>query len=176
MLKVNRIAETTAAEMKTGIDILLEGGAEALIIDLRDNGGGLVEAGVEIAELFLGSGEVIQQQFKGEITKIFEVDQPGPYLDLPIVLLINGNTASSAEIVAGALKSHARATLVGTPTHGKTSIQLIFELSDGASVHVTSGHWSIPGLTFPLLPDHAVIDDPDGIEFIRTAVAVLGSQ
>jgi len=173
MLRVHRIAETTAEEMQSGIESLLDQGVEGLIIDLQDNGGGLVEAGVDIARLFLESGEIIGQSFKGEGVRTFEVEQPGPFTDLPIVLLINHNTASSAEIVAGALKAHQRATLVGTPTHGKTSIQYIFELGDGSSVHVTSGRWWINGLSFPLAPDIEVLDDPSGVEVLQTAIQVF---
>jgi carboxyl-terminal processing protease len=173
MLRVHRIAETTAEEMGSGIESLLDQGAEGLIIDLQDNGGGLVEAGVDIARLFLEEGEIISQSFKGEGVRTFMVDQPGPFIDLPLVLLINHNTASSAEIVAGALKAHQRATLVGTSTHGKTSIQYIFELADGSSVHITSGRWWIDGLSMPLAPDSVVADDPGGIVLLQTAIQML---
>jgi carboxyl-terminal processing protease len=173
MLRVHRIAETTAEEMQSGIESLLAQGAEGLIIDLQDNGGGLVEAGVDIARLFLKSGEIIGQSFKGEGIRTFDVAQPGPFIDLPLVLLINHNTASSAEIVAGALSAHHRATLVGTPTHGKTSIQFIFELGDGSSVHITSGRWWIDGLSFPLAPDIEVVDDPGGVVLLQTAIQML---
>ena len=173
ILLVHRIAETTAAEMKSGIESLLDQGMEGLIIDLQDNGGGLVEAGVDISRLFLKSGEIIRQTFRGEGVRTFEVDQPGPYSDLPLVLLINHNTASSAEIVAGALKAHQRATLVGTPTHGKTSIQFIFELEDGSSVHITSGRWWIDGLSFPLAPDIEVVNEPSGVKGLQAAIKLF---
>lgn len=175
MLQVNRIAETTAGEMQDGIKDLLNQGAKSLIIDLRDNGGGLVEAGVEIARLFLESGEVIRQVYTAEQENIFTVEQPGPFTQLPLVLLTNGNTASSAEIVAGALKAHQRATVVGTTTHGKTSIQFIFELGDGSSIHVTSGRWWIPGVSFPLAPDIEVIDDLEGVLTLHAAIEELKS-
>ena len=175
LLKVNRIAETTADEMQAGIESLVDQGAEALIIDLRDNGGGLVDAGVKIARLFLESGEIINQTFKGEGVKTFQVDQPGPFIDQPLVLLINGNTASSAEIFAGALAAHQRAILVGTPTFGKTSIQYIFELGDGSSVNITSGRWWVPGQDFPLEPDFTLIDDPTGVQLFQTAIEVLNT-
>jgi carboxyl-terminal processing protease len=173
MLRVHRIAETTAEEMRSGIESLLEQGAEGLIIDLQDNGGGLVEAGVDIARLFLESGEVISESFRGEGDRTFVVEQPGPFTDLPLVLLINHNTASSAEIVAGALKTHQRATLVGTPTYGKTSIQFIFELGDGSSVQITSGRWWIDGLSFPLAPDIQIPDNSMIGEIYQIAIQEL---
>ena len=173
MLRVHRIAETTANEMQSGIESLLGQGAESLIIDLRDNGGGLVEAGVDIARLFLESGEVISESIKGESVRTFEVVEPGPFTDLPLVLLINHTTASSAELIAGALKANQRATLVGTPTYGKTSIQFIFELADGSSVRITSGRWWIDGLSFPLAPDIEVLNDPSGIELLQAAIKLF---
>jgi carboxyl-terminal processing protease len=173
MLRVHLIAETTAEEMQTAIESLLDQGMTGLIIDLQDNGGGLVEAGVDIVRLFLPSGEVIGQSFKGQAARSFVVDQPGPFTDLPLVLLINHNTASSAEIVAGALKAHQRATLVGTSTHGKTSIQLIFELTDGSSVHITSGRWWVDGQSFPLAPDIEVADNSMTGEIYQIAIQEL---
>lgn len=173
LLRVNRIAETTAHEMQTSIDALLDQGIQALIIDLRDNGGGLVDAGVDVARLFLASGEIIQQTSRDKSGRTFSVESPGPYLDLPLVLLINVNTASSAEIVAGALQAQQRATLVGTASFGKTSIQSIFELADGSSVRLTSGAWSIPGVSFPLTPEIEVLDDPLGVEILRSAMDVF---
>ena len=173
VIRVHRIADTTADEIQEGIEDLLVQDAQALILDLRDNGGGLVEAGVRIARLFLESGEVIGQSFKGEAVKTFEVEQPGPFVDLPMVLLINNHTASSAEIVAGALAAQQRATLIGTATHGKTSIQFIFELQDGSSVNITSGRWWVTGVDFPLEPDLVVSDDPEGVVLMQTAIVVL---
>ena len=174
VIRVHRIAETTADEIETGSKDLFDQGAQALILDLRDNGGGLVDAGVKIARLFLESGEVLSQSFKGENVRTFEVEQPGPFLDVPLTVLINEHTASSAEIVAGALSAHQRATLVGTPTHGKTSIQFIFELQDGSSVNITSGRWWVTGIDFPLAPDLVVSDDPEGVVLMQTAIEVLG--
>ncbi len=173
VVRVNRIADTTADEIQVGVEDLLEQGAQALIIDLRDNGGGLVEAGVRIARLFLESGEVISQSFKGESVKTFEVEQPGPFIDLPLVLLINNNTASSAEIVAGALSAHQRAELIGTPTYGKTSIQFIFELQDGSSVNITSGRWWVTGVNFPLEPDIEIEENAPIGNFYEISIGVL---
>lgn len=176
LIHVYRIAETTSDEITSGIVDLQGQGAASFILDLRNNGGGLVESGVDIARLFLSEGNVLHEQFKEESETVFEVKQPGPFADLPLAVLVNGNTASSAEIVAGALAAHERAPLIGAPTFGKTTIQYIFDLQDGASIHVTSGRWWIPGAVFPLQPDIAVSDDPDGTAAVQAALDWLSAN
>jgi carboxyl-terminal processing protease len=170
LIHVYLIAETTADEIANGIADLQEQGAAGFILDLRNNGGGLVNAGVDIARLFLSEGDVLHEHFKGERETVFEVKQPGPFTDLPLVVLVNGNTASSAEIVAGALAAQDCAPLIGAPTFGKTTVQYIFDLQDGSSIHVTSGRWWIPGESFPLQPDVTVGDDPEGTAAVGAAV------
>ena len=176
LVQVICIAETTAQEITASIEDLQGQGAGALILDLRNNGGGLVNAGVAVARLFLAEGEVMRQQFRDEKEEIFNVVEPGPYTDIPLVILVNGNTASAAEIVAGALVRHDRATLIGAPTYGKTTIQYIFDLQDGASVHVTSGRWWIPGVAFPLQPDVILAQDEAEPAYIQAALEVLAEQ
>ncbi len=175
LLHVYLIAETSADEVANAIFDLQSQGATAFILDLRDNGGGLVDAGVEIASLFLSNGEVIHRQYKGEDVEILKVESPGPFTDLPLVVLVNGNTASSAEIVTGALVAQGRADVVGAPTYGKTTIQYVFELADGSSIHITSGRWWVPGVNFPLQPDVIVGDDPTGTLAVNAAVEILQS-
>ena len=173
MVLVNRIAETTAEEITNAILDQKNQGAEAFIMDLRDNGGGLVEAGVAITRLFLSEGEILYQQFKGQPAEIFQVEEQGRFTEIPMVVLVNGNTASSAEIIAGALHTHQGARLVGSPTYGKTSIQFIYDLEDGSSIHVTSGRWWIPGVDFPLQPDFFIGEDPSGVLTLKTAIDIL---
>ena len=150
VIKVNLIAASTPDEILQAVADLKSRDATHFILDLRDNGGGLLEAGVNTARLFLTQGDVMQQQYRHRGIETFQVIQPGPLNDLPLVVLVNRGTGSAAEIIAGALKAHKRAPLVGEPTFGKTSLQLIFELRDGSSMHVTSGKWWIPNLDSPL--------------------------
>ncbi len=173
LVQVNRIAETTTDEMVTGINKMIELGANAFILDLRDNGGGLVESGIEITKLFLSEGEIIHRQFKGENVVVFAVEERGLFSDLPIVIWTNGYTASAAEIIAGALSNNGRATLIGAPTYGKTTIQYVFTLQDGSSLHVTSGCWWIPGKTFPLAPDLPVGEDPGGMILLENSIIIF---
>jgi carboxyl-terminal processing protease len=173
LLRINRIADSTASEIQEGIEDLIMQGAASFILDLRDNGGGLVDAAVDIARLFLDEGDILHQQFKDQDKEVFSVEEPGSFNDIPLVILVNGNTASSAEIVAGALKSQERGLIIGAPTHGKTTIQYIFDLQDGSSVHVTSGKWWIPGVSFPLQPDEVISVDPEGVKSLQRAIEIL---
>jgi carboxyl-terminal processing protease len=150
VLEINLLASSTPEEVKTAVSDLQAQGATHFILDLRDNSGGLLTAGVDTARLFLNQGEIIQQQYRGEPVETFEVNRPGPLADLPLVVLINQNTASAAEIVAGALKINDRAPLLGQHTYGKDSIQLVFELEDRSSLHVTAARWWVPDLAPPL--------------------------
>jgi carboxyl-terminal processing protease len=119
-------------------------------MDLRNNAGGLLSAGVDIARMFLQSGVVMKHQYRDQEVETYHVEKPGQFVQLPLVVLVNENTASAAEIIAGALKVHQRATIIGMPTYGKDSIQLVFSLNDGSSLHVTAAHWWIPGLDPPI--------------------------
>ncbi len=179
VIHVNLIATTTAAEIEREIDDLQQRGATHFVIDLRDNAGGLVEAGVDIARLFLEKGVIISQKYRGETVKTFNVASPGKYTDLPLALLVNSGTASAAEIVAGALKQHQRAVLIGSHTYGKDTIQLVFDLQDQSSIHVTAARWWIPGFDPPLgetglIPDISLSDENTRTPLImETAVGYL---
>jgi carboxyl-terminal processing protease len=146
IIGVNLIAASTAKEIEKAITDMRNRGAVAYVLDLRDNSGGLLTAGVDVARLFLVEGTVMQQQYRGKDVETYSVELPGPYADIPLAVLINGNTASASEIIAGALQSNHRAKLIGTPTYGKDTIQLIFELQDGSSMHITAARWWVPGL------------------------------
>jgi carboxyl-terminal processing protease len=145
LVRVHIIAKTTAGEILEAVQDLQSRGATALILDLRGNSGGLVEAGVDIARLFLRSGTVIEQQYRDQPVKVYQVERAGVLADIPMVMLVNSGTASAAEIVAGSLQAQNRAYLVGSPTFGKDTIQLVFDLKDKSSLHVTSARWWIPG-------------------------------
>jgi carboxyl-terminal processing protease len=175
-IQVSRIAETTTSEIEKACLDLAEKGADAYILDLRNNTGGLVETGIDIAKLFLSEGEIIHRQFKDKQPEIFRIKETGPFTQAPMVILINNFTASAAEIIAGALSAHSRATLIGSPSFGKTTIQYIFTLQDGSSVHITSGRWWIPGITFPLIPDLQISPDVSENEIIQFAIDTLYEQ
>lgn len=144
IVHANVVAATTANEIKNAIADLQANGATAFILDLRNNSGGLVDAGLEIVRLFLSKGVIFEQQYKGKDTETFQVTAKGEFSEIPLIILVNQNTASAAEMVSGALQRAGRAKLIGVPTYGKDSIQLVFELLDGSSIHVTAARWWIP--------------------------------
>jgi carboxyl-terminal processing protease len=176
---VNLIADSSAEEIQKAVDDLQQRGATHFVLDLRNNGGGLLNAGVDVAGLFLTEGEVMRQQYRGQQVRIYQVERPGPLADIPLAVLVNTNTASAAEIIAGALQANGRALLVGTPTYGKNTVQLVFELQDGSSLHVTAARWWFEGLEFPrdgagLFPDLSLPDgeqDPEAA--LRLAAGAL---
>jgi len=165
-VQINIIAATTPREIEKAVEALQQRGAAYFILDLRNNGGGLLDAGVDTARLFLEEGIVIEEQFHDRVEQEFRVEKSGPLADIPLVTVVNQNTASAAEIIAGALLEHGRTPLIGTPTFGKDTIQLVFNLKDESSLHVTAGRWWFPGKDAGLeghgiQPTIAVADDPN---------------
>jgi carboxyl-terminal processing protease len=147
IIHVSIIASTTPDEIKKAMEDLESRGVKYLILDLRNNSGGLVDIGIETTRLFLKNGVVMQEKYRNQTDTVYRVTKAGQFADIPMVVLINHGTASSAEIVAGAIKAQKRALLIGSPTYGKNSIQIIYHLQDGSSLHLTVAKWFIPGLT-----------------------------
>lgn len=146
---INIIAGTTSDELIQAIESLQIQGVDRFVIDLRNNGGGLLDSGISLARLFLEKDQIIiKQQAKGEDIKTIKTNQNGEFRELPLIILVNENTASAAEIFAGALQANQRAVLVGKQTYGKNTIQLVFDLQDESSMHITNAKW-----WFSALPD-----------------------
>jgi carboxyl-terminal processing protease len=150
IISVNVIASSTPDEIQLAVEELKSRGASHFVLDLRGNGGGLLKEGVDIARLFLEDGTIIQHQYKDQDVETHQVKKPGALRDIPLVIFVDSNTASAAEIISGSLQAHGRAALIGTHTYGKDSIQLVFELQDESSLHVTSAKWWVPGLEPPV--------------------------
>jgi carboxyl-terminal processing protease len=144
VVQINIIAETTPAEVVKAMDDLIKRNVTKFILDLRNNGGGLVDAGVETAGLFMDPGVVLVEKFRGESEKTLSAKDAGKYTQYPLIVFVNHGTASAAEIISSALQSTNRAKLVGTSTFGKDTIQLVFGLEDGSSIHITSARWWVP--------------------------------
>ncbi|MDR0358416.1 MAG: hypothetical protein LBJ87_02985, partial [bacterium] len=117
--------------------------ARGVILDLRGNGGGLVQAATAMVSRFVSSGEVFTTRGRGGDSKT-NVEGDHPADRVPLAVLVNGSTASAAEIVSGSLQAHHRAKLIGTKTYGKGSVQVDYPLSDGSDIHLTVQHWYLP--------------------------------
>jgi len=143
---------------------LVDRGAKGLILDLRDNPGGLLSQAVQTASLFLRYGIVCTVEGEHQEPRTYEVTGSAPYSRLPLVVLTNAGTASAAEIAAAALADHGRAVLVGERTYGKGSVQSVKELSNGAALKLTTARYRTPsGLDITGLgvgPDVLALDDP----------------
>ena len=146
-IQLTQFSERTGAEFKQALAQLRAGGARALIVDLRNNPGGLLEAAVEVAEPFFRPGELIvyTQGRTADSREEFRAGAAAGGLDLPIALLVNAGTASAAEVVTGALRDTARAVVVGETTFGKGSVQTIFRLKNGEALRLTTARYYTPG-------------------------------
>ncbi|MDD2762607.1 MAG: S41 family peptidase [Opitutaceae bacterium] len=146
-IQLTQFSEHTGAEFKEALQQLQAGGAQALILDLRNNPGGLLDAAVDVAEPFFRPGELIvyTQGRTADSREEFRAGAAAGGLNLPIVLLVNSGTASAAEVVAGALKDTARAAVVGETTFGKGSVQTIFRLKNGEALRLTTARYYTPG-------------------------------
>ncbi len=129
---------------ETAIEDLIDEGAEVIIFDLRGNGGGYLVQGIDVADLFLDRGIVtIQRDVDGNYRE-YTTGNGELAEDIPLVVLVNENSASASEIVAGALQDRDRAILIGTQTFGKGSVQTLYDLSDGSILRITTGNWYTP--------------------------------
>ena len=139
--------EGTAQEFKTKFEELQKQGIKSLIIDLRNNGGGIVNEALEIADYILDKDDVILYEVDKNNEEKIEKSKNDPIINMPIVILTNENTASSSEILAGALKDHGKAKIVGTKTYGKGVIQQLLTLPDGSGLKITSEEYLTPNRT-----------------------------
>ncbi len=137
--------ERTADELRQGIGELNTAGVKKLVLDLRGNGGGLVDAAVDIASQFIKDGYVLREVKRGGQERYYPVGHTvSAAQDWELVVLVDGGTASASEIVAGALRDNGRAKLIGEKTYGKGSVQEVHEFPDGSSLHVTVARWLTP--------------------------------
>lgn len=132
-------------DLVTALRRLQDMGASYFVLDLRDNLGGLVQAGVEIAKVFLNKGETVTYTVGRDPLSVKNiVAESPPLFSVPVIVLVNKNTASASEIVATALHDNCKAVLVGERTYGKGLIQSVFELNDGSGMVVTIGKYVTP--------------------------------
>ncbi len=143
-VRLNAFDAVTVSGMIQAVADLRETGAKGLILDLRNNTGGLVEAAVGVVSEFVTEGLVCTGCNPGAEEDLHRVSGTGSAHDLPLVVLVNGFSASASEIVAGALQDHRRAAVIGTTTFGKGSVNLLLPLETGSGLYVTVARWFTP--------------------------------
>ena len=146
-LEITSFDDGTAEDFKTKFENLKNDGITSLIIDLRNNGGGIVDEALQIADYIVPQGENLLITIDKNQNEKIEKAKQDPIIDMPIVVLVNENTASSSEILAGALKDLDEAKIVGTTTYGKGVIQQIISLRTGAGIKVTVEEYYTPNRT-----------------------------
>jgi carboxyl-terminal processing protease len=164
-IRITNFQRNTSKDLQSGIDKLLqEGLLEGLILDLRNNPGGLLDASVKVVDIFLDEGIIVSTQGRLKDQNMeFSAHGGGQDYVFPIVILINGGSASASEIVAGALQDHKRALILGTQSFGKGSVQTIIPMADGAGLRLTTARYYTPSGTSiqatGITPDFLVTED-----------------
>jgi carboxyl-terminal processing protease len=143
-LQVHQFARGTAQEVREAVQAMQKEGLKGLILDLRFCPGGLLDQAVEVCKLFLAEGLIVTLRGQAGNENVFRADGSKTLGAFPMLLLINEQTASAAEIVAGALRDHGRAVLLGSRTYGKGSVQTLLMLDEGGAVKITSAYHYLP--------------------------------
>lgn len=139
--------ENTSEEFKTQYQELKKQGIKYLIVDLRNNGGGIVDEALKIADFATNKGDVLLYEVDKNNNEVVKKSQNAPIIDVPIIILTNKNTASASEILAGCLKDLGKAKVVGTKTFGKGIIQDVLTLEDGSGMKITAEEYLTPNKT-----------------------------
>ena len=179
---------TSGAHGEVGANVreLLEDGAEGIVLDLRNNGGGLLQEGVLVASIFIPEGTIVTTRGRSRPEREFTASGDAIDTDVPVAVLVNGGTASASEIVTGALMDRDRATVVGTKTFGKGVFQEIEGLENGGALDITVGEYFTPsGRNLGprdgqrgIEPQVRAEDDPDTArdEVLREALDVVAAE
>ncbi len=143
-VRLSSFASGAHGEVRDAIDELLDKGADGVVLDLRDNGGGLLDEAVLVSSIFVRDGTIVSTRGRTRSRQVFEATGRAIDADVPVVALVNRQSASASEIVAGALQDHERAEVVGTRTFGKGVFQEIRPLSNGGALDITVGEYFTP--------------------------------
>lgn len=143
-IRLSSFDAESGADLRSAIADLRGLDARGLVLDLRNNGGGLVTAAVSVVSEFVEEGEVIRWVDANGDETVEHVTGEGTAYDFPLVVLVNGFSASASEVVSGALQDHARARIVGTRTFGKGAVNLLRDLESGAGLNITIARWLTP--------------------------------
>jgi carboxyl-terminal processing protease len=171
-LRVTQFQERTDTDVERVLEQWThEGPIEGVVLDLRNDPGGLLTQAVKVSDTFLDSGLIVYTDGRLENQKQkYFARRPGSYMDFPMVVLVNGGTASASEIVAGALQDHKRAIILGTQTFGKGSVQTILPLDDNSALRLTTARYYTPsgrsiqatGIVPDIVMDNVLMTRPAG--------------
>lgn len=183
VIQLSQFSEGSGKAIRQEITRLVGLGAEVFVLDLRGNGGGLLSESVDVADAFLADDlAVVSTEGRSESKRVFRTDESDATEGAPLVVLVNGQSASASEIVAGAIEDHERGRLVGAKTFGKASVQVVRPLSGGGGLRITTARYLTPegrdingeGIT----PADVVEDDPetrDRDEVLEAALATAAA-
>ena len=169
-LRLNQFGENTNAEWDKAVGqiaaLLQSKKINGMVLDVRDNPGGYLESSVYLASEFLPRGSlVVKQESTVTPSKDYLVERDGKLINIPLTVLINKGSASASEILAGSLRDHKKATLIGEKTFGKGSVQEAIDLSTGAGLHVTVAKWILPNGDWinstGIEPNIVIVNEPD---------------
>lgn len=164
-IKLSTFDEGCSAEFKTAFENLHSQGAQKLVIDLRDNTGGLVDEALQIADMIIPKGQTMLLTVDSKESKEVTKAEQEPVINMDMVVLVNGYSASASEILVGALKDNKKATIVGKKTYGKGVIQNVFSLTDGSVLKLTTAEYFTPNEVkinkIGIEPDVEVEDVPE---------------
>ena len=175
-LRITSFSETTHQEVATALEKVKDFDARGIILDVRNNPGGLLSAVVVVTSHFIDDGLVLYEVDGRGKRRDWPVRSGGLATDIPLVLLMNEFSASGSEVLAGALMDNQRATVIGVNTFGKGSVNTLRQLSDGSGLYFTIARWYTPNGTLiegeGLEPDIVVTQPEDGTEDLQLDKAI----
>jgi len=147
-VRINSFVDKTVSDLQQALEWLQEHEMRGLVLDLRDDPGGLLSSAVDVCDLFIDSGVIVTTRRRGgQISETYEAGGQGPFTDFPMAALVNHHTASAAEIVAACLQDHRRAAVAGQRSFGKGTVQEVMDLENGCGAMklTTAGYWRPSG-------------------------------
>jgi carboxyl-terminal processing protease len=144
VITISQFTSRTEDELAKVLPQLKQNNAQGIIIDLRDNPGGILDIVIQVASHFIPNGVIVSVRSNQGVVETYKAEKQNITTDLPMVVLVNANSASGSEVLSGALQDHHRALIAGTTTYGKGSVNVLQPLSDGSGIYITISRWLTP--------------------------------
>jgi carboxyl-terminal processing protease len=141
---IYQFGDRTNSELGTALGRVQAEGARGIVLDLRNNPGGGLQSVIDVASRFITSGEILSVRYNDGSTDSHPANRQNPATSLPMVVLVNGGSASASEVLAGALQDHGRALIAGQTTFGKGSVNYLVPLAGGSALYITAARWLTP--------------------------------